>query len=396
MKILHVIANVAARYGGPSKACLEMAAATAARGHDVSVFTTNQDGSGVLDVPLDAPVMHDGVKVNYYPVHFPRFFVTSMPMASALKNRLKEFDLVHVHSLYVFHGLVAGHYCRKYRIPYIVRPHGTLDPYIHSRKRPKKAIAEVLFENRNLRHASTIHFTAADEMTLAAPYIQGNQGMVVPLGINTGEYENLPEKGLFRKQYPQTEGKRILLFLSRINFKKGLDLLVKAFAQIMKERDDVHLVIAGPDNEGFGENVRSWIAEEGIGENITFTGMVLGDDKLSLFRDADIFILPSYSENFGISVVEAMACGLPVIISNKVNIWREVQAGGAGFVVDCNAKDLAGAISDAVANPDATAAMGQNARKFAALQFDWTQVAAKLESAYEDVLQSSKRSDSHL
>ena len=142
--MLHVISSLAPRYGGPSKACWEMARAVAQLGHEVSIYTTNQDGPGELAVPLGQPVRREGVEIRYFPIQPPRFWATSLPLALGLRHKIPASDLVHIHSLYFFHSLVAGHYCRQNAIPYLVRPHGTLDPFIYRRHRWRKRLRGTL------------------------------------------------------------------------------------------------------------------------------------------------------------------------------------------------------------------------------------------------------------
>ena len=333
MRILHVIGSLAPRHGGPSKACVEMAKALVDRGHEVDIITTDQDGPLRLNVPTDNPVNKDGVNIRYYRAHTLRVWpCVSIPLQQALKHNVKRYDIVHIHSLYLFHGLVAAHYCRKHGVPYLIRPCGALDPYLYKRHRLRKYICDVLFENRNIRNAVAVHFTTEEEKQLARPFIHGTTGVVAPLGINIAQYDDLPEPGIFRSAYPEVGSKKIILFFGRINHKKGLDILVDAFARATRSRKDLHLLLAGPDNEGYGVKVRKWIAEKGIGGQVTFTGMLHGKMKLAVMQDAAVFVLPSYTENFGISVVEAMACGLPVIISDKVNIWREVAGAGRRLI----------------------------------------------------------------
>lgn len=386
MKILHVIANLAPRYGGPSKACWEMARAVAQLGHEVSIYTTNQDGPGELEVPLDRPVWRDGVEIRYFPIQPPRFWGTSLPLALALRQKIPASDLVHIHSLYLFHNLVAGHWCRQYAIPYLVRPHGTLDPFIHRRHRWRKRLMEHLFEHRNIRQAAALHFTTAAEQELAAPFTFGTPGVVVPLGIDLEEFAGLPAPGSFRRRHPEIGDKLIILFFGRVNFKKGLDILAQAFGAVARRRQDVHLVIAGPDNEGWGARVRTWLDEQAMGARTTFTGMLLGPDKLAVLRDASLFVLPSYSENFGLAVIEAMAAGLPVIISDQVNIWREVHAGGAGRVIPCDATALADQILELLANPDAATHMGQKGRSLVQERFQWPRIGRSLVEAYGRII----------
>jgi glycosyltransferase involved in cell wall biosynthesis len=386
MKILHVIANLAPRYGGPSKACKEMARAVAQLGHEVSIYTTNQDGPGELEVPLGQPVWQEGVEIRYFPIQPPRFWGASLPLALALRRQIPAFDLVHIHSLYLFHDLVTGHYCRRYGIPYLMRPHGTLDPFLHRRHRGRKRLMEKWFENRNIRGAAALHFTTYREAELAAPYTFGTPGLVVPLGVGNDEFATLPEPGSFRRRHPEIGDRRIILFFGRINFKKGLDLLARAFGAVARRRQDVHLVIAGPDNEGWGGRVRTWLEAEGAEARTTFTGMLLGPERLAVLRDATLFALPSYSENFGLAVVEAMAAGLPVIISDQVNIWQEVKAGGAGRVVPCDAAALADQILDLLDRPEVAQQMGRKGRALVQERFQWPQVGRSLAEAYARII----------
>jgi glycosyltransferase involved in cell wall biosynthesis len=386
MKILHVIANLAPRYGGPPKACFEMAKAVAHLGHKVTIYTTNQDGPTELDVPMDHSVFRDGVEIRFFPIQQPRFLGTSFPMAKALRSLIPKVDVVHIHSLYLFHDTIAAHYCRVYNVPYLVRPHGTLDPFLYRRHRFRKSIMELLFENRNIKRAAAIHFTTEEEQQLAAPYIFKTPSIVIPNGLNLTEYENLPALGTFKIRYPKINGKKIILFFGRINFKKGLDILVQAFAKVARMREDVHLVIAGPDNEGLGAKVRDWLKDEGIFERATFTGMLQGEDKLAVLQDAEMFVLPSYSENFGISVVEAMACGLPVIISDKVNIWREIEKGQAGWVAPCDAEQFSKRMMELLDNPEKAKDMGTNGKALVKEKFQWSGVALAMEKAYYSIL----------
>jgi len=382
MKILHVISSLAPRYGGPPKACWEMARAVAQLGHEVSIYTTNQDGPGELAVPLGQPVWQEGVEILYFPIQPPRFWATSVPLALGLRHKIPASDLVHIHSLYFFHSLVAGHYCRQNAIPYLVRPHGTLDPFIYRRHRWRKRLVELLFEHRNIRRATALHFTTAEEQVLAAPYTFDTPGVVVPLGIGADEFALMPEPGSFRRRHPEIGDKRIILFFGRVNFKKGLDILAKAFGAAARQCQDVHLVIAGPDNEGWGARVRTWLGKEGVLGRTTFTGMLLGPDKLAVLRDASMFVLPSYTENFGLAVIEAMAAGLPIIISDKVNIWREVESAGAGKVVPCEAGKFTEAILDLLDKPELAWQMGQKGQALVRDEFHWPDIAVRLQETY--------------
>lgn len=384
MKILHVIARMAARDGGPPKACFEMARAVARLGHDVSIFSTNMDGGGELDVPVGQPVLRDGVEHRYFPIGRPRFWGTSWEMARALETKIPEVDVVHMHSLYFFHDWVVGRVCSRANVPYILRPHGTLDPYIYRRHRWRKAIVEHLFQNRVTRNAAALHFTTEEEGVLARPYGFGVPGVVIPNGLEVDEYESLPGRGGFRAGHPEIGEGPIVLFLGRLNFKKGLDILVPAFASILKQRPDARLVLAGPD-DGLRAQTEEWVHQHGLTSSVVFTGMVEGKDKLALLADSDLFVLPSYSENFGIAVIEAMASGLPVAVSDKVNIWREISAADAGWVTPVAIEPFEEAMMDALANPEAARRRGQNGRRMVAEKYQWPQIAHRLEQTYRSV-----------
>lgn len=391
MRILHVIPTLSPRYGGPAKACLEMGQILADRGHSVEIFTTNYDGFGHYTGGREETAYEpmNGVRIRTFPVDLPpAYFRASRPLARALRTEMAAFDLVHIHSLYLFTTLAAGHYAHRNGVPFILRPHGSLDPYIYRRRRGRKAIVEVLCQNRLFRRAAAVHYTAVEEQRLAEPYSFDAPAIVLPLGLHPDSYSLRPSLGTFRERHPETKGKRLLLFLGRINFKKGLDLVVEAFARVFSQRKDVHLVIAGPDNEGYQPQVETWLRQAGVLGCTTFTGMLTGATKLAALNDADLFLLPSYAENFGISVVEAMACGLPVLISDKVNIWREVQEGGAGEVEPCDADRFAERALAMLAEDQQQSVYGR--RGIATVQdtFNWSKIAPRLEAAYQSVVEN--------
>ncbi|MBU1109747.1 MAG: glycosyltransferase [Candidatus Riflebacteria bacterium] len=397
MKILHLISSLASRFGGPSKACIEMADAVNKLGHEVSIYSTTMDGKNDLSKADFCDKLSEKIDLQLFQVNWPRFWIPSLSMARALKKKIKEFDIVHIHSLYLFHNLVGAYYCRTFCIPYIIRPHGTLDPFLYKRHRFRKALFEILFENRNLKNADAIHFTTTDEMELAKPHTFEAPGIVIPNGLHLEEYEVLPDKGYFRAKYPETIGKKLILFFSRINFKKGLDILIPAFIKLARKHPDYHLVLVGPDDSNLTPGIKKELLQAGLAlegpyQRTTFTGMLSGKDKLAVLNDSDVFVLPSYSENFGIAVIEAMICKLPVIISDKVNIWREVVEDGAGLAGPCLVEWFSEAIERLLNNPEQCAAMGQAGQKSVKNRYSWDQIAIQLENAYTTIIQNHQRS----
>jgi glycosyltransferase involved in cell wall biosynthesis len=365
-----------------------MARAVARRGHDVAIYTTDRGLAPDEAERVQKAAARDRVELRIFPQQAPRLLATSWPLARALESAVPKCDIVHLHSLYLFHVWAAARACRRHGVPYLLRPHGTLDPFLWNRHRLRKSVMEWLFQDRVIREAAALHYTAAEEMKLAEPYVHGAPGVVIPNGLDLAEYAALPPPGRVRTEHPEIGGRRIVLFLSRLNFKKGLDLLVPAFAEASRSVNDLHLVIAGPD-DGMRQQTERMIAEARIGGRVTLLGMLDHAQKLAAFRDAAMFVLPSYSENFGIAVVEAMACGLPVAISDKVNIWREVQEAGAGLVAPTTVTEVTQQIVQ-LARTNDTAAMGARGRTLVAQRFAWDKIAQDLESVYRSL--AAKRS----
>jgi len=367
-----------------------MARAVASLGHEVAIYTTDREMTPEERARTAAGRI-DGVDLRVFPQQAPTTLGTSWPLARALGEAIPQADVVHLHSLYLFHVWAAARICRRHGVPYLLRPHGTLDPYIWRRHRLRKAALELLFQNRVLRQAAAIHYTAEEEMRLAAPYAHGAKGIVIPNGLDLDQYADLPPRGSFRASHPEIGSRRIVLFLSRLNFKKGLDLLIPAFARAARRFDDLHLVIAGPD-DGESANAETWVAAEGIGGRTTFVGMLDHRAKLACFRDATMFVLPSYSENFGIAIVEALACGIPVAISDRVNIWREIAGAAVGIVAPPTADDVTRQIETLAADPARAAAMGEKGPAFVRDRFSWSQIARDLETVYRSLAAQSRRS----
>jgi glycosyltransferase involved in cell wall biosynthesis len=307
-------------------------------------------------------------------------------MADELRARGPYFDIVHIHSLYQFPSLAASYYARVHRKPYLIAPHGSLDPYLRRHHRFRKGAYGLLVERRDLNNASAIHYTTQDELELAKPVGIRAPGVVAPLGINREEFSALPPRGTFRNLHPELQSGRLVTFLGRLTAKKGLDTLIRAFALVCKAFDDARLIIAGPDDEGHGAQVCTWLKEAGVYDRTLITGMITGDRKLALLADTDVWVLSSYTENFGVAVVEAMACGLPVVISDKVNIHREVTAAKAGLVVPCRAKEVASAIGAILGDPLLRLRLSVAAKRLATVDFTWEAAAAQLSEIYHRIV----------
>jgi glycosyltransferase involved in cell wall biosynthesis len=377
---LHTIADLDPRKGGPTVVCVGLAKLMAQRGHRVCIVTTDRG----FEPPGS---LGDGaVRIDALPGSWPAFFGTSWPMWSRLSELVREADVVHLHALYLFHDLATGHFCRRFDKPYILTPHGVLDPFIYRRHRGRKRILELAFQNRVLREAAGIHYTAAEEYELARGHAANARGCIIPIGIDLDPYRNLPPRDTLRRRYPAIGDRKVVLFLGRLSFKKGVDVAVEAFANVARRHEDAFLVIAGPD-DGVQSDASALLERYGLHDRSLFTGMVTGVDKLTVFAGSDVFVLPSQSENFGISVVEAAACGIPVVISDRVNLWRDFQEANAGLVAPPTAREFSRHLDFLLENSDAAAEMGRRGIVLAR-RFSWEALGPQYEVIYKRVAET--------
>jgi glycosyltransferase involved in cell wall biosynthesis len=385
MKILHVIESMSPRYGGPVGVLKSLSRAQATLGHEVSIVTTDTDyPAGTLDVPLNSPTTDCGVSTTYFGVQF-RALNLSLPMARALPGIIAAHDITHVHGLYRFPPTYAASAARFKKKPYIIRSFGALDPFMYARSsksRMLKRFYESLFDLPNLRAASAIHFTTEDERDLAGHLDLKAPSFVIPNGLDWQPYKTLPAPGGFRARLGIGPDTPLVLFLGRINFKKGLDILIPAFAQTRSSVPGAKLAIVGPDNEGYGATVRKLVTENSLADSVIFVDMLNGDQVREAFVDANIFSLPSYTENFGMTVIESLGCATPVVISDQVNIHREVSASGSGLVTPCDAVQVSAAMTSLLLDEDRRKAMGALGRSFVASHYAWPHIVERLDDEY--------------
>lgn len=273
-------------------------------------------------------------------------------------------------------------------IPYVIMPHGALDPYLYARSTTSiglKRLYERWFDLPNLNGASAIHYTAEDERRLAGFLNLRSPSFVMPNGLDWAPFEHLPTRGDFRAAHSLGDAP-LLLFLGRLHHKKGLDILISAFDRVHQLRPEARLAIVGPANDDYGEQVRAWVRERGLEAVVIFVDFLTGADVIQAYVDADVFVLPSYTENFGMTVVEAMACELPVVISRNVNIHREIAEEGAGLVTDCDADDVASAILELLNDSERQKRMGVSGRQAAYRRYTWPSIVEKLSQEYRRLI----------
>ncbi len=331
LRILHVMRSVDPRAGGPVEGVKQLAGCYQRDGHQVEVVSLDaSDAPFLASFPL--PVTAVGPGRGKYG--------RAVALKHWLRAQLPRFDVVVVNGIWQYHSLAARSAARRAGKPYVVFTHGMLDPWFR-RQYPLKHLKKWLYwpwaDYRVLRDADAVLFTSDAERRLARRsfWLYRVREVVVSYGTSAQSHDAATiaaQRAAFLQQYPQLAERRVLLYLGRIHEKKGCDLLVRAFAQIAGLDPRLHLVMAGPDADGLVANLTSAATALGVAERITWTGMLTGDQKWGAFRSAEAFVLPSHQENFGIAVVEALACGVPVLISHQVNIWREIVADHAGLV----------------------------------------------------------------
>jgi glycosyltransferase involved in cell wall biosynthesis len=247
----------------------------------------------------------------------------------------------------------------------------------------------MLFERRNTACAAAVLYTTEEERRRAGDFAR-QPGVVVPLGIDVPAPANGDPREEMLRRWPELSGKKVVLFLGRLHPKKGLDLLVRAFAAIARRRADAVLVLAGPD-DGIVRELGEWLRAERIESRVLLTGMLRGEDKAAMLRGADVFVLASYAENFAIAVAEAMAESRPVVISDQVYIWREVAAAEAGLVVRCDAGELESALDKLLADGALADRMGRNGRRLVEERFRWDEIADRVIDLYRRAAEGTTR-----
>lgn len=381
MKILQVVPNYypAVRYGGPIRSVHALSMALVAMGHEVHVFTSSMDGPTDLDVPIGTAVDMDGVLVRYFRVPLLRRLIWCPAMRTALKSEASTFDIIHLHSVFLWPTWAAARIAKAAGVPFLVSPRGMLGPEVIRRKsRFVKSAWIRLIEEKTLRESAAVHVTSeleAEEiksLRLRLPRLA-----YVPNGVSSpADYSTL-ESGPFA-QLPRPYA----LFLSRISWKKGLDRLIKSWKWV----PDLTLIIAGNDEENYLPQLVALAGSEGVLDRVRFVGEVSDQHKWALYEHATLFILPSYSENFGNVVAEAMAAACPVIVTKEVGLASLVLETGAGVVADGEPALLANAINELRSDEARRKRCGLAGQRAVRAKLSWDAVALQLTEVYRSVI----------
>ena len=380
LRLLHLIASVDPRGGGPIEGLIRQEEVTRARAAKEVVSLDPPDAAFVRDFPFKIHALGDG-RSRPPPLRAIGYTPHLVPW---LRSHVADYDAVIVNGLWNYAAVGGARALPGGSTPYYVFPHGMLDPWFRETKPFKhwvKQASWLAFEGLLLAGAEAVLFTSEEERRRAEGQFLGHRyrSKVVAYGAADVGGDATHQRQAFAEACPRLAGRPYLLFLSRIHPKKGCDILIRAFAGLVKAEPDLQLVMAGPDQDGWGVALRQEALGLGVSERIHWPSMLVGDAKWGAFRGAEAFILPSHQENFGIAVAESLACSTPVLISDKVNIWREVEASGAGLVAPDDQEGVSALLARWTALPSAARQrMRLAARGCFEMQFDVRAAAADM------------------
>jgi len=367
MKILFVVSfyKPAYSYGGIVRSVPALCEALVRLGCDVVVFTTNAGGAASLDVTPGKEYVLNGVNVTYFSQKRSRFLYYAPELGRACYRRAKEFDLVYVVSTWGYPLLPACKAALIAKVPYVVSPRTSFMRDTWTNKYWKKMLYHRIFERRLLERAAALHYTSKVEVEHSAWLGLNARPLVVRNPVDLGEFSELPPRGHFRRQWGFAETDMIILYLGRVEPRKRIDLAIRSFCKVVQQHACLRFVIVGPEEDGYIDELKTLCASLGVSDRIIFTGMLAGQQRLSVYRDADIFILTSLCENFAVSVVEAMASALPVVITDTVGVVDDVLETSAGIAVRLDEMDVATALERLASSKQMRIDMGEAGREFA-------------------------------
>jgi glycosyltransferase involved in cell wall biosynthesis len=386
VNVTHVVPYMHPNAGGPPVVVDRLCRRLAARGNRVRVLTTDALAGG--DTGWEREYTDGGYELDVHRTGGGGAFAYSRTFAQAVRTAAAASDLVHLHTIWTYPTLRAAWVCRKLGIPYMVMPHGMLDPNSVRRKRVKKWLYAKLVEGPNLRRAAGLVYTHTEEERLARQTVSGlPRGWIVPLAADEPPVEDRAELAAeFFAQHGNFAGTRVVLFLGRLHPKKGLDLLIPAFAEVVRRVPEARLVLVGPGDPQYVAGLRARAAELGLGERVSFLGPLAGRAKWAALAAATAFALPSYQENFAITVVEAMSIGTPVLLSQRINIWAEVESARAGVISTLDTTGIADSLEMIVGNAARANELGSNGRSLVQRTYNWDRTADATELAYRSAL----------
>ena len=376
MKVLQVTNLFSPVHGGSAEVPYHLSKELAKRGYEVTLYTS--------DFKLSQEYITPEVKIHAFKTWLSLAgFQITPGIISRAKEEIRHHNIIHMHNYRTFQNIVVHHYAKKCGVPYVLQAHGSLTTFFQ--KGWLKRIFDVIWGYRILKDASK--FVAVTEIE-AEQYksmgVNENKIEIVPNGIDLSEFDNLPERGEFKRKYGLGSDQRMILYLGRIHKIKGLDLLVKAFATLLKDFNDIKLVIAGPD-DGYLPSLKELIKKRGIEDTVLLTGPLYGQEKLKAYVDAEVYVLPSIYETFPIAVLESWACGTPVVVTDRCGI-ADVIDGQAGLVIPYDKEQLQHALLHMLDDDKIMLQFGETGKLLVRKKFNCENMAEQVERVYKEIL----------
>lgn len=370
--------------GGPARGAFDLSKELVNRGNRVTILTTDLFKSGER-YPIKNPEFIDGVRIIRYKnisdtLAWKYKIFISPGMIQYLKKHVHEYDLVHLHDLISPQAIFTARYCQKNHVNYVLTCHGSICWLLQ--KSLINRLYYKLFGSKVIKNATkSIAYTPDELKQYLSVGVNENSVRIIPPGIDLLPYKELPEKGQFKIKNSIKKNQKLILYLGRIHEIKGIDLLLKSFSMVLKSFDNVKLIIVGPD-DGHLSNLLDMVENLDISDKVIFTGPLYGRDKLEVYVDSDIFVLPSKYESFGNVILEAMACGTPVIITEKSAIADLLL--NKVIVVKYEKNDLMRAILKLLNDEYLSSNLGDNGKKFVEKEFSWKNIIENVEKLYMD------------
>ncbi len=380
MRVVHFLHRIRLEDGGVVRATLDLCAALAGHGHEVALVT-----SDATDVPEAWKRGDVGCpKVEEVPPLTGHLKLLSRWSRRAIELMLSKADLVHIHEFWQPAAAQVAMIAKRLGTPYVISAHGMLDDWSMGQSALKKQVFLKLVGNRMFRGAGAVHCTAESEAEQASRWVPDAATGVVPYVLDLTSYRVLPDREASRAGLPGDPELPTVVFMSRLHHKKGLEHLIEATAHLARAGRPVELMVAGTGEPTYEESLRQEAAALGVSERVHFLGHVGGAAKVALLRAADMLVLPSYQENFGLVLVEALACGTPVVTTKAVDIWRELQVSGGSTIIDePDTSAVVAAIARLVADPRRRATMGRVGREWVLNHLDPARVVGEFDRLYQ-------------
>lgn len=380
MRILNICAYTW-EVGGPPKVIFDHAQVALRYGHQVDILSPITSGEKPYPVPTGARL----ILCQRTPVISRFFREFSGELFRYLRQHVGEYDIIHCHGLWHF-GTLAPFLLDK-RVAKVITIHGVLDRWTYAHNNWKKQIIDTLVQKNFLRRANLIHIYNADEREDVLRYLGHPHPniLLIPNGVNLNDFAQLPSRGTFRQKFNIPADRQMVLFMSRLNAKKGLDLLLPAFRDYVRQHPDTVLVLAGGD-DGYAATIRQFIDRHTLSESIRMVGMLTGDDKKAALADADLFTLPSYSEGFSIAVLEAMAAGTPALVSDRVGFGDAIREHDAAGLVELTPDGVRAGLETMLGDDARRQRVSQNATVLLRAHYDVDIVAKRMLDEYEKII----------